>query len=319
MRDKRKYNVIPGIILILLLSISLLFQQCSREERLAEKRTSEHDDEHEDEVVNLTDEELYEFGIELATAGSGLLQQHMDLTGEIIIDPGRLAHIVPRFPGIVKEVRKKIGNRVQKGEVLAIIESNESLSSYEVISLIQGTVIDMHLTLGEVVSDASHTFTIADLSKVWVNLSIYQKDLPYINLNQTVIISAGPNMKEAIGKITYITPIIEEKTRTATARVELPNPDGYWKPGLFVTGRVITDEVEVPIRVPKTALEMMENQTVVFIKTDKGFRPQPVLGRRENEKFVEIISGLEAGQEYVAKNGFIIKAELGKNAFSDEH
>lgn len=319
MRDKIKYKMIPGIILMLLLSISLLFQQCSSEERLAEKRISEHDDEHEDEVVNLTDEELYEFGIELATAGPGLLQQHMDLTGEIIIDPGRLAHIVPRFPGIVKEVRKEIGSRVQKGEVLAIIESNESLSPYEVISLIQGTVIDMHLTLGEVVSDASHTFTIADLSKVWINLSIYQKDLPYVNLNQTVIISAGPNMKEAIGKITYITPIIEEKTRTATARVKLPNPDGRWKPGLFVTGRVITDEVEVPVRVPKTALEMMENQTVVFIKTDKGFRAQPVLGRRENEKFVEIISGLETGQEYVAKNGFIIKAELGKKAFSDEH
>ena len=113
-------------------------------------------------VVQLSDEQLKEFDIEIATAEPGNIQVQRKLSGEIIVEPYRLAHIIPRFPGIVKEVRKHIGDKVKKGEVLAVIESNESLAPYEVKSLIAGTVTDKHLTLGEVISDDSHAFTITD-------------------------------------------------------------------------------------------------------------------------------------------------------------
>jgi cobalt-zinc-cadmium efflux system membrane fusion protein len=201
--------------------------------------TEKSGEEHGGEVARLSDEELQEFGIELTTAGPGKLQIHTDLTGEIVIDPDRLAHIVPRFPGVVKEVRKKIGDKVRKGEVIAIIESNESLALYEVTSLIDGTVIEMHMTRGEVIEDAGHAVVVADLSHVWVNLSVYQKDLPYMREGQPVVITAGPGIPDARGKVSYLTPVVDEHTRTATARVILPNPDGRWKPGLFVNGRFI--------------------------------------------------------------------------------
>lgn len=312
------------LIMFLLIIAAAVFTRCSNEQPKthndAETVTDAHSDgELAEEVVSLAEEEIKEFGIEIATAGPGRLEQHVDLTGEIVIDPNRLAHIFPRFPGIVKEVRKRIGDPVKKGEVLAIIESNESLSPYEIKSLIDGQVIDMHLTLGEVIADDSHAFTIADLSKVWANLSIYQKYLADIQVGKKVFISAGPNTREAEGKISYISPVVDEKTRTATARVILKNPDGYWRPGLFVTGRVIVGSEMVPVYVPKTALETFENRTVVFVKHEKGFEPQPVTIGRSNTKAVEIVDGLKPGQKYVSKGGFTLKAELQKESFGDGH
>jgi len=314
-------NYIFGSMKIVFIFLSLLFIQCSCASDHSEKHKepAEEKNEHEEEIVKLTQEEINEFGIEISTAGPGKLEQHVDLTGEIVIDPDRLAHIFPRFPGIVKEVRKKIGTPVKKGEVLAIIESNESLSPYEVKSLIKGEVIDMHLTRGEVIADGDHTFIIADLSKVWVNLSVYQKDLPDIQLGQKVYISAGPNTKEIEGKISYISPVVDEKTRTATARVVLNNSDGYWRPGLFVSGKVIIGDETVSVFVPKTALENFENRTVVFVKHKEGFEPQPVTVGRSNTKAVEIVAGLKPGQNYVSKGGFTLKAELQKEAFGEGH
>ncbi len=275
--------------------------------------------EHGEEIARLSEDVLQEFGIELATAGEGDIQLHIDLTGEIKIDPDRLAHITPRFTGIVKEVRKKIGDKVKKNEVLAVIESNESLAPYEVKSLISGTVINMHLTKGEVISDQSHDIVIADLSDVWADLNVYQKDLQFIEPGQITVITGGVNMPEARGKISYISPVVDEQTRTAIARVVLPNPKGRWRPGLFVNGRVITQSVTAPIAVPKTALETYEDQTVVFVKTGDGFKAQPVSIGRANRVAVEIISGLKPGQKYVSKGGFTLKAELQKESFGEGH
>jgi len=323
MRQSRKKRLIPIVILILIVFYTILFQQCSTrgEEKAAElvPAVPAEEEDHAGEVVRLAPEQLKEFGIETAVAGPGKIALHVDLTGEIVIDPNRLAHIVPRFPGIVKEVRKEIGDKVEKDEVLAVIESNESLTPYEVKSLIKGKVIDMHLTRGEVISDASHAFTIADLSEVWANLNVYQKDLSSIRVGQKAVISAGPGLGEAVGAISYISPIVNEKTRTAIARVILPNPDYRWRPGLFVTAEVVVGKTNASIVVPKTALQTFENHTVVFVKTEDGFHPRPVSIGRTNTEYAEITAGLKEGQIYVAKGGFTLKAELQKESFGGGH
>ena len=230
-----------------------------------------------------------------------------------------MAHIVPRFPGLVKEVRKSLGDNVNKGEVLAIIESNESLTSYDVRSLISGKVIEMHLTKGEIISDIGHAFTVADLSEVWVNLSVYQKDLPHIMLGQTVEIDAGTMTPEYTGKISYLSPILDEHTRTATARVVLHNSDGLLMPGLFITGRVVVEEIDVSVMVPKTSLQDIDGQPNIFVKTEDGIQAKTVRLGKENEFYVEILSGLKPGEEYVTKGGFTLKSQLAKSSFGDEH
>lgn len=273
---------------------------------------------HAPDLVRMEPEKLREFGIKIAKAGSGTIQLHSDLTGEIVNDPGRLAHIIPRFEGIVKEVRKQIGDRVKKGEVLAVIESNESLAPYEVRSLINGTVINMHLTRGELISDATHAFEIADLSRVWANLTIYQKDLPFIHVGQKADISTGFDSQTIEGKISYVSPVVDENTRTAIARVELDNKNGIWRPGMLVEAKVITKTVRRPVVIPLTALQQFKAKPVVFVQTPSGFIPQAVKIGLRNSGFVEILSGLRPNREYVVSGGFGLKAELQKEEFGDD-
>lgn len=279
----------------------------------------EHDhDEHQD-VVHLSDAEMEEFGIDVDVAGPGKLRSEITVPGEVVVNYDRRAHIAPRFPGIVTEVRKRVGDHVRKGEVLAIVESNEGLISYEVSSFITGTVIEKHMTLGEVHPEDAEAFVIADLDTVWVNLGIYQMHLPKVAVGQKVVISAGKGVPDARGVISYISPSVDEHTRTATARVVLPNRGGRWCPGLFVEGRITIEEEGVAVLVPKSALQTMEGQTVVFIEAQEGYMMQPIEVGRFNETWAEVLSGLIPGQEYVSEGGFVLKAELLKGAFVDEH
>lgn len=288
-------------------------------EQEGHKEAGQHTEGSEEKVVRFTDAQLKEFNIALGTVGPGKLRIEVNLPGEIAPHADRLAHIVPRFVGVVKEVRKQVGDPVNQGEVLAIIDSNESLTPYEVKALMNGTVIERHLVVGELIKEGITAFVIADLTEVWAELRIYQKDLGAVRKGQRAAIAAGHGVAEGQGQISYVAPMVDEKTRTGLARVVLPNPDGRWRPGLFVTARVTVDEIEAPLLIPKTALQTVEEKTCVFVQTEKGFEPRPVTLGRANDTSVEVTSGLSAGQRYVTQGAFTLKAELSKAAFGDEH
>ncbi|GAB4174868.1 MAG: hypothetical protein Tsb0017_19610 [Geothermobacteraceae bacterium] len=355
------------------------------------------EDEHSDEVV-LKEGEAEEFGVKLAVAGPGTLVQHVELPGELVINADRQAHVVPRVAGIVREVHKKLGDRVRKGELMAVLESREladakaeflagkerltlarlnfereeslwkkkitaeqeylnarqalvearialqlaeqklhalgfsedylgelpehpdaTYTRYEIRAPFDGVVIQKHISLGESLGTDSEVFVVADLSSVWADISVYQKDLVKIYQGQDVRIHVAHGVPDVAGKVSYVGPLVGEETRTALARVELPNPDGKLRPGMFITAQVETASLEVPMVVPKTALQTVEGRTVVFVKDADGFKPQPVSLGRTNTTQVEIVSGLNAGQTYVSNGAFTLKAQLSKGAFGDGH
>jgi cobalt-zinc-cadmium efflux system membrane fusion protein len=292
------------------------------DQQTAEADDTDHEEEGNEEhvdIVQMTQAELDEFGIELATAGPGTLCNEITVPGEVVVNYDKLAHIAPRFPGVVKKVNKHLGDRVRTGDVLAIVESNEGLVPYEIKSLLDGIVIEKHITIGEVRSAEEPAFVIADLDTVWVNLSIYQMHLPYVRVGQKVTVSSGKEFADATGKISYLSPIVDEHTRTATARVVLANHDGNWRPGLFVEGRIAANEESVSLLVPKSSLQRFEGNSVIFVSTPEGFEPIPVKIGRMDQSSVEILSGLQLGQKYVSQGGFTLKAELEKSALSGGH
>ncbi|HPF24139.1 MAG TPA: efflux RND transporter periplasmic adaptor subunit [Hyphomonas sp.] len=278
----------------------------------------DHGEEHED-VVRLGAAEMQEFGIIVTEAGPAILEQVLELPGEIQANDSALAHIVPRFSGIVTEVRSQVGDLVSAGEVLAVIESDESLSPYEMKTLISGTVIDKHITLGEAVSREHAAFVVADLSSVWVDITVYQRVLTHVSKGQRVTIVGGHDLPLASGVVSYVAPIVDETTRTALARVVLPNGEGIWRPGTFITAQIVVDRIEVPVAVPRTALQMFEGRDVVFVQTEEGFVPRPVVVGRADANRLEIVSGLTPGELYVSQGGFTLKAELGKESFGGDH
>lgn len=275
--------------------------------------------EHDERRVVLTPEVLAEFGVELSEAGPGLIRKEIIVPGEIALNGDRLAHIVPRFTGVIQEVRKNIGDHVRKGDVLAIVESNEALNSYEVKSLMDGVVIEKDATIGEVHTTDMTAFLIADLETVWVNLSIYQMHLPVVKLDQPVVIIVGHGQATQTGVISYISPVVDEHTRTATARVVLDNSSGDWRPGLLIEGRITTATHEVDVVLPKTAIQRMDDTNVVFVQTDEGFVPQPVIIGHTNHTAFQVLHGVHKGDVYVSKGGFILKAEMQKGTFGDGH
>ena len=358
-----------------------------------EEKVHAGEDGHGDEkAIRLTEAQRKEFGIELATAGSGTLAVQVELPGEIVPNADRVAHVVPRIPGVVREVRKVLGDHVRKGEILLVLDSKAAFLSArekldlaqanfdreedlwkkkisptqdylqakqaisearielrsaeqklhalgfsdaylaqlpsqpdvsytrcEVIAPFDGTIIEKRVSLGEAHKEDAEMFLIADLSSVWVNLGVYQKDIPSVRVGQPVVVSAGHGIPDMTGEISYVGPLVGEQTRTATARVVLPNRGGQLRPGLFVTGRVTLSTVPVPILVPKTALQTMDEKTVVFVKDEDGFEPRTVVVGRSNGTHVEITSGLKPGQKFVSAGAFTLKAQLAKGSFGDGH
>ncbi len=351
----------------------------------------DHGDEAEEAGLTLSERDRSDAGIKLAVAGPGHLELHTRLLGEVRLNEEQLAHVVPPVPGVVREVRVRIGDKVKAGQLLAVLASRElaearaqylgalgrrelaviayerqkelwegeilaeqdyldakqalseadiefqaaeqtlhtlgvtdneldtltvgheagALTRHELRAPINGTVIELHLARGETVGEDSDVLTIADLSTVWVDLDVSQNDLASVRKGQRMTISAsGIDIPDASAVIGFVSPVIDEATRTALARVEIPNASGDWRPGLFVTAYVASDQLEVPVLVPKNAVQLLEGESVVFVPDGDAFDSVPVVLGRSNGTHVEIETGLGQGERYVAEGAFVLKAEI---------
>jgi cobalt-zinc-cadmium efflux system membrane fusion protein len=268
--------------------------------------------------VALRAADLERFGVRVHGVGPGHVDSGIELLGEVRPNGDRLAHIVPRYPGVVREVLRSVGDRVSAGDVLMRIESNEGLSVYPTRAQLAGTVIARDVAVGEAVDRDKQAFVIADLSSVWIDLAVYQKDLPAVREGQRVIVHGGEERPDAEGDISYLTPVVDEPSRTAIARVVLANTGGEWRPGLFVTARLV-EPAEAAVVAPRSALQRIDGRTSVFVETAEGFAVRAVTVGREGERLAEIVSGLAAGERVASENSFLLKAELGKGAAEHAH
>jgi cobalt-zinc-cadmium efflux system membrane fusion protein len=229
---------------------------------------------------------------------------------------------------VLAEARIALRSSRQKLLALGFAESyiaslpeqpEHALVHYELTAPITGVVIEKHISQGESLTSDAEAFSIADLRTVWVDLNVFQKDLDLVREGQQVTIVSTGGQLRASGTIAFIRPIVGEETRTAMARIVLENSEDRWRPGLFVSGTIIVEAIEVPLIVPKAALISMDGQIVIFVQLDDGFEAQPVTIGRQNETHTEITAGLEPGMRYVVRGGFALKAELEKGELGEGH
>lgn len=397
---RSRYRGWPGLTWVV---AAVLTASCAGKPDAGHGPGGEHDEEQAghlaERVVKLSAERAEALGVKLVKAGPGSLRMYLDLPGEVVFDQERVAHVVPRVPGIIREVRKTLGDRVQAGDTLAVLESRELgeakaaylsrlsrlklaaathqreetlwkeqrisseqeylnarqafeeaqielaaaehqlhalglsheaverlpqadddlLTRYEMTSPMDGVVIEKHATRGEALGAESDAFTIADPARVWVYLTVFAKDLALARPGKQVTIAATQGAeRSAEGTIDYVSPVVDEATRAAKARVVLDNTDGGWRPGTFVTGRLLAEELEVALALPVSCLRAIGDETVVFVRHAEGFEARQVRIGRSTETEVEVLSGLEEGQEVVKEGSFVLKAELEKAGF-EEH
>lgn len=197
--------------------------------------------------------------------------------------------------------------------------SDRILTDYSLVSPLNGTVIEKHLTTGEFVEAQADAFVIADLSQVWVSVVVYAADLKSIREGQQVVVRSDDLGIEANGEVAYIGALVGEQTRTTKATVELPNPEGQWRPGLFVSVGITQDEFSAQIAVPLDAVQTLKDESVVFVREGNTIESRPVkLGRSDGSQ-VEIVEGLNPGEMYVSENSFLVKADIEKAGAAHEH
>ncbi len=203
--------------------------------------------------------------------------------------------------------RKLTALGLSEKEILSLPEAgDDALGRYTITAPISGTIIAKHITLGEKI-DGKEVFTIADLSNVWVDLQIPAKDLRHVEKGISVEVTSVEG-KSARGRLALIGPTVDEKSRTALARIVLANPDGYWKPGIFINGYILNDTSSAAVVVPANAVQNIEGKDVVFVPSGDGFKPVEVSRGKSSEDNTEILSGLSLGDQYVSVGAFSLKA-----------
>ncbi len=257
-------------------------------------------------------------GVETIAAGPATIVNRVTLMGRVTLDPGRSAHVHPRFAGLIREVRKTIGDAVQVGDVLAVIESNESLQPYQIRSPIAGRIIQRTATAGEVTGEEP-LFEIADTSAVIAEFNVFPRQIPVVAEGQAARVRALEGDTYQDGVIAVLSPVADPLTQTITARIILENADGVWRPGTSVTAQVAVSAREVPLAVRNSALQTFNDSQVVYMKVGDTYEAYPLTLGETDGVHTEILGGLKAGADYVVKNSFLIKADIEKSGASHDH
>ena len=364
--------------------------------------------EGEEGHVKMTAEQVENQDIKVAKAEGGTLSRHILVPGTITPDTDRIARVPARVVGTVAEMRKRLGDDVKKGEVVAVLDSREvadakseyltasvkadlektnydrqaalwdkrisaesaflnakavyseaalrqdlarqklsalglnaaevaasqkrdettpntsTLRQYELRSPLTGRIVERKVDVGTAVGkegDPSDVYSVADLSTVWIELSVPTSELAKVKEGATVTVTPSQEGGERHeqGKVVFVSPFLNADTRAARVVVALPNKGMAWRPGTYVNAEVEISQDAVPVRVPKSALQTVEGKRVVFVRTKEGFEKREVeLGRSDDDAF-EVASGLKPGEDIAVGNSFLLKAELGKSEADHGH
>ena len=173
--------------------------------------------------------------------------------------------------------------------------------------------------MGESVEENSHAFEIANINTVWATFSIFQDKFGEVVKGQKAVVQSSNGKHKIQGTISYISPTVDQHTRTQTGRIVLSNKSHHWKPGMFVDVNVVFSKIKGDIVVPKSAIQTLDNKPVIFVKHHEEFEPQVVqLGESDGDTII-VLTGLTPEIEYVSEGGFILKSELEKGSMGHGH
>lgn len=359
---------------------------------------AEHDHEKEADKLAMATEQIAKSNIAVQPVEPGVLRSRLSVPGTVIPDRNRVGRVPSKVVGTVAELRKRLGDQVQSGEVIAMLDSREvadakseyiaatvnlglqetlfqrektlwdkrvsseqrllraeaifreaqvrrdlakqklsalgvsdesiaslksgagelkGLERYEIKAPISGRIVEQLVDIGTPMGgegQAHELYAIADLSKVWIELTVSPQDLPLIKEGQHISLNGAGN-----GTIIFTSPVLNQDTRSARVIASVDNEDGAWRPGSFVTADIAVSEEKANLVIPKTALQTIEGQSRVFVRTPEGFETRQVTIGKDDGSTVEVLSGLEAGEPIAVANTFLLKAELGKSEAQHDH
>jgi membrane fusion protein, heavy metal efflux system len=257
-------------------------------------------------------------GVAVATAAPGVLKEEITLAGTVQADPTRMSRVRARYPGVVREVRVEPLSVVARGAVLAQVQSNESLQNYPITAPIAGTIVEHRAQIGEATGEEA-LFTIIDVSKVWVELDVFQSELGRIDVGQPATLFDLDNKSIAAGRVDRLAPLAAHGSQSVRARVVIENAASALRPGQFVSARVLVGETTVPLAIERKALQRFRDFDVVFERIGDVYEVRMLALGRADSTHVEVLAGLKSGAQYVTGNSYLIKADIEKSGASHDH
>jgi cobalt-zinc-cadmium efflux system membrane fusion protein len=272
---------------------------------------------HHDEV-EIDEKTAAELGLRTAPAGPGMVRDAHEVQGLLTPIEGRHARVRARYAGPVQSVRVGVGDVVKRGDTLAIVESNVSLTPYAVTAPFAGTILDVATGPGDLAGETP-LFELADLSTLWVDLHLFGGDAQHITSGLPVEITRLSDGVRTTAKLDRVLPGTATASQSTVARATIRNDDGQWRPGAAVRARVTVRERQAALAVPVSALQSFEGETVVFVREGDHYAPRIVkLGERDADN-AEVLDGLKAGEDIVVEQSYLIKADLEKESAGHEH
>jgi RND family efflux transporter, MFP subunit len=196
---------------------------------------------------------------------------------------------------------------LKDSDIDALANKSSLAAVFSLNSPISGTVIERNATIGATVGSDTNLFKIIDISRVWIDANVFEKDLERVRGGQEVKVSvpAFPGASFS-GRVILVNSVVDPDTRTVKVRTEVPNADGRLKPEMFANVQIITDLHKTTTSIPQSALLNDGDKTVVFIAEGSGYKKQQVsVGLQSNDR-VEIVSGLNAGDKVVVKGNYLL-------------
>ena len=198
--------------------------------------------------------------------------------------------------------------------------SGGAASTLPVSSPFAGTVIEKSAVIGDLASPDKPLFTVADLSTVWIEANVNERDLSRIQSGAEALVKVTAYPDEAFkGRVAYVSAVVDRESRSVKARIEVPNGDGRLKPEMFATAVVQGEQRGMALAVPVKAVVLVDNNSTVYVRDADGFEPRvvelgDVLGERQVVK-----AGLKAGDEVVVEGAFTLKSMQQKSRIGEGH
>lgn len=358
-------------------------------------------EQHEEAGVKLSERQITAGNFAIREVTAGTLNKRIAVPGTIVPSGEHFAKVSVRLLGTVAELRKRLGDTVREGDVLAIIESREvadakseylaarvafelqetlftrakslfeskvssendflraktlyedmrikfdvarqklfalgltgdqiaalpkqpveSLRLQELRAPMSGRIAERRVDLGSLVGregQESELFVIVDSRVVWAELALPATDLAVVREGQQISVEAGSGAELIPATIMFVSPLLDKDTRLARVVASVDNPSQFLRPGMFVTAYIPFQQIKADIVVPKSAVQSVEGQSAVFVRTSDGFEPRKIVTGREDSKSFEVTSGLTPGDRIATANTFVLKADLGRSEAGHAH
>lgn len=253
--------------------------------------------------VTLTSEQRTTIGLATVAAEPRDIDRVLALNAFVAHDPDRHVFVNTRVDGRVEQIFVTLGERVERGQKLAVIQSRllgNPPPSVTVASPIAGVVDDRLVALGETVEPNKTLFHVADLSEVIVQAEAYEEDIGMValGLEARIRVFAYPE-KTFSGRVTFLGQQLDPEKRTLAVWIRVANPDGRLKPGMFAKAALVIERRASVLAVPVEAILEAGGERFVFVESGDTITRVDVHAGAKDDRFVEISGGLVPGDRVV--------------------